>query len=153
MVDMSSEDKTKPRPIGPTLAVGAVVFKESKVLLVKRGNSPAKGMWAIPGGKVRLGETLQQATEREIFEETGIKIKAGDPIYSFELIEQDEDGIIQYHYYIVDLEGEFISGSVNAGDDAVKAGWISEGDLEKIRVNPKTLDLLRRKYDFGLSFS
>ncbi|BBO80633.1 hypothetical protein DSCO28_11990 [Desulfosarcina ovata subsp. sediminis] len=53
-------------PDGPRPAVGAVVFKDNAVLLVKRGKAPAHGMWAIPGGSVQLGETLGQAAEREI---------------------------------------------------------------------------------------
>jgi ADP-ribose pyrophosphatase YjhB (NUDIX family) len=60
----------------PRVAVGAVVFKDNKVLLVKRAKPPAQGLWAIPGGSVELGETLQQAAERETLEETGIMIQA-----------------------------------------------------------------------------
>jgi 8-oxo-dGTP diphosphatase len=66
-----------------------VVFKGDAVLLVQRGNPPSRGMWAIPGGSVRLGETLQTAAEREILEETGVVIRAGDPVLVFDAIEQD----------------------------------------------------------------
>jgi 8-oxo-dGTP diphosphatase len=59
-------------PDAPRPAVGAVVFKGDAVLLVQRANPPSRGMWAIPGGRVRLGETLQAAAEREILEETGV---------------------------------------------------------------------------------
>ncbi|SLM30564.1 ADP-ribose pyrophosphatase (fragment) [Desulfamplus magnetovallimortis] len=85
-------------PKQPTLAVGAIVFKAQKVLLVKRGKAPAKGVWAIPGGRVKLGETLKLAAQREVLEETGITIKAGEPVYSFELIEYDENGAVKFHY-------------------------------------------------------
>ena len=78
----NTEFRTK-HPVQPTLAVGAIVFKENKVLLVKRGKAPAKGLWAIPGGSVKLGETLKDAAEREIIEETRIQVKAGASVYSF----------------------------------------------------------------------
>ena len=57
---------TRTYPDAPRPAVGAVVFKGDAVLLVQRGNPPSRGMWAIPGGRVHLGETLQAAAEREI---------------------------------------------------------------------------------------
>ena len=66
---------TKPEnsyPDHPRVAVGAFVFKDDKVLLVRRAKAPSEDLWAIPGGKVRLGESLKKAAEREIKEETGI---------------------------------------------------------------------------------
>ncbi|SLM29802.1 NUDIX hydrolase [Desulfamplus magnetovallimortis] len=133
----------------PKLAVGAVVFKDQKVLLVKRGKAPAKGVWAIPGGSVELGETLKQAAEREVLEETGIRIKAGDPVYSFESIDRDQNGKVRFHYYIVDLEAEYLGGEVIPGDDANDAAWVPAEDLKKKNVNPKTLELLSDIYNFG----
>ena len=59
-------------------------MKEERVLLVRRGNPPSEGEWAIPGGSVELGDTLQEATECEILEETGLTIRAGDPVYIFD---------------------------------------------------------------------
>ncbi|MGD9150765.1 MAG: NUDIX hydrolase, partial [Desulfobacterales bacterium] len=85
-------------PDSPRVAVGAVVFKEDRVLLVRRGQPPAENLWAIPGGSVEIGETLQQAAEREIWEETGIRIRATKPIYTFDVIERDERQGIRFHY-------------------------------------------------------
>lgn len=136
-------------PVQPTLAVGAIVFKENKVLLVRRGKAPAKGLWTIPGGSVKLGETLKDAAEREIVEETGIQVEAGAPVYSFELIERDDNGDVQFHYYIVDLEAEYISGKITPGDDAEDAAWMTVADLQVNDVNPSTINLLARHYSFG----
>ena len=57
-------------PEMPKVAVGAVVFKNERILMVRRGQPPSEDLWAIPGGSVELGETLQEAAEREILEET-----------------------------------------------------------------------------------
>lgn len=136
-------------PVRPALAVGAVVFKNNKVLLVKRGNPPARGVWAIPGGSVELGETLKTAAEREIFEETGIVIKAGEPIFSFESIHRDDKDRVRFHYYIVDLGASYISGEPVSGDDAMDVGWISRDALGRLDVNPLTLKLLHQVFNFG----
>ncbi len=143
------EIKINDYPAQPALAVGAIVFKDQQVLLVKRGKPPAKGMWAIPGGSVELGETLKQAAERETLEETGIQINVGKPVYSFEVIEHDKSGKIRFHYYIVDLDCEYKDGQIKPGDDAVDARWVSKKDLNHLQINPKTRELLHQKYSFG----
>lgn len=127
----------------PKVAVGAVVFKDNKVLLVKRKNPPAKDTWAIPGGSVKLGETLQEAAEREIFEETGIIIKACEPIFIFDFIQKKENGEIQFHYVVIDLTADYISGEPVAGDDAADARWVSSDDMKYLNINEKTLNLLK----------
>ena len=129
-------------PQKPEVAVGALVLKDQKVLLVKRSQPPSAGLWALPGGKVHLGETLQQAAEREIFEETGIAIIPGEPAFSFDTIQTDQQGNVRFHYVIIDLLAEFKEGVLKAGDDASEAGWFSLEDLEKIEVNKTTKELV-----------
>ncbi|WP_287126157.1 NUDIX hydrolase [Desulfobacter sp.] len=147
---MTAPDRCpKEYPVRPALAVGAVVFKDNRVLLVKRGNPPARGVWAIPGGSVELGESLQKAAEREVLEETGIVIKAGEPVLSFESIHRDDNDRVRFHYYIVDLAATYISGEPSPGDDALDAGWISGEALARLNVNPITLKLLRQTFNFG----
>lgn len=135
-------------PSFPQIGVGAVVFKDGKVLLVKRGTPPAQGLWAIPGGRLELGETLQQAAEREILEETGIVIHAAKPIYTFDVIERDEAGKVQFHYVIIDLEAEYIRGEPRANDDAHEATWISSNELSSLQVSEKTTRLLTEVFHF-----
>jgi len=129
--------------------VGAVVFREDKVLLVLRGKPPAEKQWSIPGGCVELGETLQEAAEREIAEEAGIIIQAKNPIYTFDVIERDENGDIRFHYVIVDLAADYVSGELSAGDDAVDVSWVSLEDLNERNVSDATRKLLAQCYGFG----
>lgn len=129
-------------PDSPRVGVGAVVFKDGKVLLVKRGKSPSKGMWAIPGGRVELGETLQHAAEREVLEETGLTIKAGEPIFVFDLVTKDDNGIVKYHYVIIDLKAELLGGELNPGDDADDAKWFVPMDIKGLEVSEKTRQFL-----------
>ena len=137
----------------PSVAVGAVVFKDDCVLLIRRGQPPAIDNWAIPGGKVKLGETLQSAAEREIFEETGVVIKAGEPVHTFDLLEWGKDGQLRYHYVIVDLLAEYLKGRLSAGDDAREARWVSAAELHQLNVSAETVKLLKDKFHFGVSNS
>ena len=136
-------------PARPVIAVGAVVFRESRVLLVRRGQPPNAGLWAIPGGTVELGESLQAAAERELREETAIVIRAAEPIYTFDYIDRDARGQVRYHYVIIDLIGHYIGGKPKGQSDALEARWISATDLEMLHVSENTLTLLRHHLAFG----
>ncbi len=140
---------TRTYPAAPRPAVGAVVFRGDAVLLVQRANAPSQGLWAIPGGSVRLGETLQAAAEREILEETGVVIRAGAPILAFDVIQRDDRGKVAYHYVIVDLAADYVSGEPRAGDDAADARWITADQLAQLKVNPATRRLLAERFNFG----
>jgi 8-oxo-dGTP diphosphatase len=141
-------DRRREYPDLPQVAVGAVVIHHGRVLLVKRGNPPADGEWAIPGGRVELGETLQQAAERELLEETGISVRAGEPVYAFDSIVRDDAGQIRFHYVIVDLWAEYVRGEVRVGDDALAAGWFAPDELLHKPVNRTTLFLLGQVVGF-----
>jgi 8-oxo-dGTP diphosphatase len=63
------------QPSHPQLAVSAAIFRDGRILLVRRARSPAKGFYSLPGGRVEFGESLHTALHREIDEETGLKIE------------------------------------------------------------------------------
>ena len=127
----------------PVLGVGAVVIYRSKVLLVQRATPPFRGEWCIPGGKVRYGETLQQAAEREILEETGIVISAGEPVYCFDIIDTDNTEK-PVHYVVIDLEGEYVSGDIKPGSDALATAWFSKDEIINREVQQLTQQFLER---------
>jgi 8-oxo-dGTP diphosphatase len=130
-------------PDYPRVGIGAIVIKEGKVLMIKRAAKPNQNLWAIPGGMLELGETLQEGAEREIFEETGIRIKAGNPIYTFDFMERDSDGQLHFHYIIIDLEATYLEGEVAAADDALDACWMSPEDCQCRPVSKTTLKILQ----------
>jgi ADP-ribose pyrophosphatase len=139
---------SKVYPEAPRIAAGAVVLHEDKVLLVLRGQPPAEGVWAIPGGSVELGETLQAAAEREVLEETGLHVRAGEIIYTFESIQRDEVGRVKFHYVIVDLLAEPLNPTQPCcpADDVRDAGWFTwpEVDNSGLPVSETTRQLLKR---------
>ena len=85
----------------------------------------------------------------ELLEETGITIRAGQPIFSFDTIERDSGGRIRYHYVITDVLGEYISGEPVADDDAIDARWISAREIVHLTVSEVTRELLSSQFSFG----
>ena len=138
---MNLEDKPV---VTPQVAIGAVVTDHDRILLVKRDKEPGKGKWAIPGGSVEAGETLQEAAEREIREETGLRVRAGNPIYVFDYIERDKKGQIRFHYVIIDLAAELIDGNLCPSDDASDAGWFAAEQIQDLKVTESTRAFLKK---------
>ncbi len=136
-------------PDSPQVAVGAIVIRDNKVLLVKRKQPPGKGLWAIPGGRVELGETLQEAAEREVREETRVAIRPRHPVYTFEVIERDHAGRIRFHYVIVDLIADYVGGEPNPGDDACEARWVTFEELKNLAASRTTKEVLKNMAQLG----
>ncbi len=96
-----------------------------------------------------MGETLQEAAEREIMEETGVIIRAKEPIYTFDVIERDDEGHIRFHYVIVDLLADYVSGEPSPRSDASEACWVSPRALEELVLSRITRKVLRETLQFG----
>ncbi|MFH1490346.1 MAG: NUDIX domain-containing protein, partial [Pseudomonadota bacterium] len=92
-------------PESPIVGVGAVIFKDNKVLLVKRAKEPGKGLWSLPGGALELGESLVDGLKREISEEVSIEIEVGGLVRVLDRILRDQEERVRYHYVIVDYWG------------------------------------------------
>lgn len=127
-------------PAFPRVGVGAVVTKDENVLLIKRRFEPKAGKWTLPGGLVNVGETLQQAVRREISEECGIQINPKRIIDVLDVIEEDDQHRIKYHYVVVDFEAEYISGTAVPGSDVTEVKWVPRSRLTQLNLPESTRD-------------
>lgn len=118
-------------PVRPVVATIATVFRDDHVLLVRRANPPDAGKWGFPGGKVDLGECLQDAAIRELYEETGIRATAQRVLTAVDAFDHDEEGAVRYHYVLVAVLCAWTSGEPIAGDDALEARWFPLNALEE----------------------
>jgi len=91
---------------------------------VKRRNEPGKGKWSIPGGKVELGESLEQTVLREVKEETGLEVENPEHIDIVNNIIADEDGRTKYHFVIIDFFVKVKGGRLAASSDAEDLQWV-----------------------------
>ena len=137
-------------PDTPVIGVGAVVLQHGNVLLVKRANEPRKGEWSLPGGLVELGESLVEATRREIREETGLDVDVGPLIEVFDRIHR-RDLRVQYHFVIADYLCTPRGGSLAASDDAEDVAWVSPNDLAAYGVNEHAIRVIRKGLAMGRS--
>jgi 8-oxo-dGTP diphosphatase len=131
-------------PDAPIVGVGAVVVRDSQVLMVRRAHPPNEGQWSVPGGTVELGETLARAAAREVREECDIQVEAGEVLSTFDLILRDEENRIRYHYVLIDVAARYIQGDPTAATDALEVRWVSEADLDQLDVIPRLLPVLRQ---------
>jgi 8-oxo-dGTP diphosphatase len=106
------------------LTVDCVVFgfdeAELKVLLIQRGLSPFKGKWALPGGFVRVDETIDDAARRELSEETGLENVFLEQLYTFGAVDRDpRERVVSVAYYaLVNLAEHPATGATDASDAA-----------------------------------
>lgn len=117
------------------VAVGAVIVNEAgRVLLVKHvpeRNGFWQGKWICPGGKLELGESMEQGVAREIMEETNLQIHLIIPLTPFERIVKS-DGKTTLHVIYIDFLAQLVSGEFRPGSDVGEGIWVSREDLPKI---------------------
>jgi 8-oxo-dGTP diphosphatase len=109
----------------PTLTCDGFVRRGGKVLLVKRGKDPFKGSYALPGGIVEYGESVEDCVIREVLEETGLRTRAGRLVGVFSSPDRDPRG----HFITLLYELRVTGGKLMGGDDAESAGFFPMDEL------------------------
>ena len=122
-------------------AVGAVVFRDGAVLLVKRGAEPNHGRWSLPGGSLETGETVEAAV-RETREETTVEVRPLRVLDVRDFIER-KDGRVRWHYVLIDILCEYVQGDPFPATDAENARLIPLGELGEYEVVPAALEVLQ----------
>lgn len=145
----------------PAVTVDTIIFtirEESlQVLLVKRNVEPFKGGWAIPGGFVKINESLDNAAKRELLEETGVENIYLEQLYSFGKVNRDPRGRVITISYIALVNSDKID--LKASTDVLEAKWFKVNDLPKLSFDHKeilsyALQRLKWKFEYtSIGFS
>jgi 8-oxo-dGTP diphosphatase len=135
---MIADRAAGPPPLVP--CVGAVVHDAGgRLLLIRRGQEPSLGLWSLPGGRVEAGESLEQAVEREVREETSLRVRAGPPVGRVRIA---GPGVV---YDVVDLACTLDPPDQDpvAGDDATAVQFADAATLDRLPCTPDLVETLR----------
>jgi 8-oxo-dGTP diphosphatase len=131
---MSNTDIARTYPTRPYLAVSAAVFRDGRVLIVRRARPPAHGLYTLPGGGVELGETLEQAIIREVREETGLEIAPLALVGFREAIARDAAGGIERHFVILPFAARWVGGEIALSAELAEAHWRKPDELTGLKT-------------------
>jgi len=125
----------------PAVTTDCIIFGFNdnilKVMLIERGIEPYKGSWALPGGFVKMDETVEECAKRELREETGLDNIFVEQLYTFSEVNRDPRGrVISVAYYALVKQNDF---QPQAGDDAKRAKWFAVNDLPSLAFDHATI--------------
>ncbi len=118
--------------------VGAIITdRAGRLLLIRRGHEPEAGRWSLPGGRVELGESDQQAVVREVREETGLSVACGELVG--EVTRPGPGGRV---LVIRDYRATVTGGDLAAADDAADARWVAPAEFAGLALTSGLLPAL-----------
>ncbi len=152
------EKKEYPKPaVTVDIVIFSIIDKKLKVLLVRRGLEPFKNMWALPGGFVKMEESLEEAAKRELHEETGAQDIYLEQLYTFGQPDRDpRDRVITVTYMALTNSDKI---KLHADTDVSEVKWFSIDEIPKLAFDhPKILEYalkrLRWKFEYtSVAFS
>ena len=115
-------------------ACDAVLLNKDKVLLVRRGNPPFKGFWALPGGRIEDDETVEHCLIREVKEETGLSVIPLILVGIYSSPKRDPRKTISASFIV-----RRVSGTLRPGSDAKEAKWFPVSRLPKLAFDHKLI--------------
>lgn len=128
------------------VGVGIILFKQDRVMLIKRGKPPKQGEWSLPGGAQELGETVEQTALRELYEETGLNGEIISLVDVINSVDRDDQGRIRHHYTLIDFVARWTDGEARAGGDAVDAQWFNVNNIKALNLWSETERVIEEAY-------
>ena len=127
-----ADERTYPQR--PFLAVSAAIFRNGKVLVVRRARKPALNHYTLPGGAVEAGETLVEAAIREVREETSLSIEPVALAGHREVIARDDQGKVERHFVILSFASRWLAGEPVLSDELDDSRWVDPSELGNYRT-------------------
>ena len=115
-------------------AASVALIDRDKVLLIQRARKPYFGMWSLPGGRLEPGESAEQAAEREIMEELGLRVWRLHPIRRLFLAEG--------RFVLQVFATEAFEGEIVASDEVTEHRWVRPGEIAAMQTTPDLAEVV-----------
>jgi 8-oxo-dGTP diphosphatase len=137
---MVPADPPQDVPLPLVACVGAVVHDPAgRLLLIRRGHAPHAGLWSLPGGRVEAGESPEAAVEREVREETGLRVRAGAAVGRIRITAGEVVyDVVDFACSLVDPDEQPV-----AGDDATEVVFADAAAVDRLACTPLLVETLR----------
>jgi len=134
------------QPAHPQLAASAAIFRDGKVLLVRRARAPGKGFYSLPGGRVEFGESLAEALAREVMEETGLVIDIVGLSGFREVLPTAQGG---GHYLVMSFAARWVEGEPQLNDEHDDFQWVDPAEIGRFKTTDGLAAILAMAQDLA----
>jgi 8-oxo-dGTP diphosphatase len=134
-------------PTRPYVAVSAAIFRDGRVLIVRRAHPPAAGLYTRPGGVVELGETLVEAVVREVREETALEIEPLMLAGYRQAIARDGSGRVERHFVILPFAARWLAGEIALNEELAEAHWLEPSELSKLATTEGLTEIVTTAWE------
>ena len=135
-------DDPRAYPTRPFLAASAVIYRDGRILLVRRARAPGRDLFSLPGGVVEAGETLADAVTREVLEETGLTVEPVALAGHREVIMRDAAGRVERHFVILPFACHWRAGEVAPSDEVAEAIWVAPDDIANLKTTSGLAEII-----------
>ncbi len=125
-------------PAHPLVGVGALIHSGKRILLIKRRFEPNRGRWSLPGGLLETGETLEEASRREVKEELGIGVSIERMYHVSDEIIKDQRGRPRFHYVLIDFLASPMAGEITLNGESEEYAWFDPEKVLELDVSENT---------------
>ncbi len=112
------------------------------MLIVRRAQPPANGLYTLPGGVVEIGEALVEAVSREVREETGLEIEPHGLAGYRQVIARDDSGRVERHFVILPFAARWLAGEISLNDELAEGHWLAPIELSGLKTTEGLADIV-----------
>jgi 8-oxo-dGTP diphosphatase len=134
-------------PDRPYVAVSAAIVRDGRILLVRRAQAPAQGLFTLPGGVVEVGETLTEAVAREVREETALVVEPVGLAGYREAILRDGENRIERHFVILAFAARWIAGEPRLNAELAEARWLKPAELAGLSTTEGLAEIVAATFE------
>ncbi|MFH1716666.1 MAG: NUDIX hydrolase, partial [Planctomycetota bacterium] len=129
----------------PKVDVRGAAFRDSKILLVKECSD---GKWSLPGGWADVGESPSQSVEREVWEESGFRVRAGRLAAIFDRSRHPHRPLMHYHIYKLFFICEITGGKATTSSETEEVAFFAEGDLPELSITKILPEQIAKMFEY-----